>query len=387
MAAICAVLVLAGCGDAFSASMSEQAQPVPQAQQVKLPMPGQVVQTEDWVSSAAAGRQIAGSKILYRSTDVDDEGVIVSGTVFKPEGVAPADGWPVLAIGHGSTGINTNCAPSLTDNLYGLSGLVRRYLDAGFAVTYPDFSGLGTNSGPHPYLDSYAAARTMIDSVRAIGEVYPDVSETWVSYGISQGGGVTWAADEIAGRYAPELDLVGAVAQVPSTTKVPLVDRAVAGNLTVEQQGVLQWLEESLARRHPTLNLNELRSPALAAQWNALSDCGRSPVRGAALSKVSAQDFRPTTPAATETLRSLLQEMALPRSSLSAPLYVLYGGNDRFNDPRWTGDAIGRACQLGGPITVNFQPAAGHVDVNTADVEQYLKDRIAGLPVRNDCRR
>lgn len=354
---------------------------------VKLPMPGEVVQTEDWSSSGAAGSRLTGKKILYRSTDVDDQPLIVSGTVFKPEGVAPAGGWPILAIGHGSTGINTNCAPSLTDNLYGLSGLVKHYLDVGFAVTYPDFSGLGTNSGPHPYLDSYAGARTLIDSVRGIREVYPDISETWVSYGISQGGGVTWAADEIAAQYAPELDLVGAVAHVPSTSKVPLVDLAVAGTLTGEQQGVLQWLEESLARRNPALNLNELRSPALAAQWNVMSDCGRSPKRGGALRRVSAKDFRPTTTAATDTLRSLLAEMALPRAGLGAPLYVLYGGKDRFNDPRWTGDAIARACELGGPITVNFQPAAGHVDVNTSDVEQYLKDRIAGLPVRNDCRR
>ena len=352
--------------------------------QVKLPMPGEVVQVEDWASS---GSSISGSKVLYRSTDVEDEPVIVSGTVFKPEGVAPVGGWPVLAVGHGSTGINANCAPSLTDNLYGLSRLVKRYLDAGFAVTFPDFSGMGTNSGPHPYLDSYAAARTMIDSVRAIREVYHDISDTWVSYGISQGGGATWAADEIAGQYAPELHLAGAVAQVPTTTKVPMVDLAAAGALTPEQQGVLQWLEESLARRNPDLDLNALRSPALAAQWAAMSDCGQTAGRDAALRRVSAQDFRPATPAAGDKLKSLLQEMALPRAGLSAPLYVLYGGGDRFNDARWTTDAVGRACELGGPITVDFQPAAGHTDVSTGDVEQYLLDRIAGLPVRNDCRR
>lgn len=385
MAAICAVFVLAGCGDAFSASMPDESPSVSQVlPQVKLPMPGEVVQVEDWASS---GSSISGSKVLYRSTDVEDEPVIVSGTVFKPEGVAPVGGWPVLAVGHGSTGINANCAPSLTDNLYGLSRLVKRYLDAGFAVTFPDFSGMGTNSGPHPYLDSYAAARTMIDSVRAIREVYHDISDTWVSYGISQGGGATWAADEIAGQYAPELHLAGAVAQVPTTTKVPMVDLAAAGALTPEQQGVLQWLEESLARRNPDLDLNALRSPALAAQWAAMSDCGQTAGRDAALRRVSAQDFRPATPAAGDKLKSLLQEMALPRAGLSAPLYVLYGGGDRFNDARWTTDAVGRACELGGPITVDFQPAAGHTDVSTGDVEQYLLDRIAGLPVRNDCRR
>ncbi len=363
--------------------MPDEASPVTQVlPQVKLPMPGDVVKVENWASSSTA---ISGSKILYRTTDVEDEPLIVSGTVFKPEGIAPAGGWPVLAIGHGSTGINANCAPSLTGNLYGLSPLVKRYVDAGFAVTFPDFSGLGTNSGPHPYLDSYAAARTMIDSVRAIRKVYPDISETWVSYGISQGGGTTWAADEIAGQYAPELHLAGAVAQVPTTTKVPMVGLAGAGALTPEQQGVLQWLEESLARRNPDLDLNQLRSPALAAQWDALSGCGLSAGRDAALRKVSAQDFRPATASATEKLKSLLQQMALPKAGLSAPLYVIYGGNDRFNDPRWTAGAIDRACHLGGPITVNFQPAAGHGDVSTGDVEQYLNNRIAGLPVRDDC--
>lgn len=352
---------------------------------MKYPSPGDVVDAQDWVSTPRGDSQLSGKRILYRSTDAAGKPNVVSGTVFEPEGTPPAGGWPILAVGHGSTGINRDCAPSLTGNLYGLSGLVQRYVNAGMAVAFADYAGLGSDSGPHPYLDPYAAARTIIDSVRAIRQVYPQMSTTWLTYGISQGGAASWAADEMAVAYAPELHLAGAVAQVPSTSKAPMVDLAVAGQLTLEQQGILQWLEESLARRNPDLNLNDYRRGGLAAQWDALSSC--APVRERALRLISVADFAPATPAAADRLRELLAGMALPRGPLSAPLLVLYGGNDKFNNPAWTASAIRKECESGGPVTVSFWPNAGHGNVNTAEIAPYLSDRLKGLPVRDDCRR
>ena len=90
---------------------------------------------------------------------------------------------------------------------------------------------------------------------------------------------------------------------------------------------------------------------------------------------------------AVESLRTLLQSTALPRTRLSAPLYVLYGGADRFNAPEWITAGIRKACELGGPITITYNPAAGHGNVDTSGIARYLADRVAGLPVRDDCRR
>lgn len=380
-------LILAGCGAAQPATPPDDPLPTSSAQipPVKFPSPGDVVDAQKWVSTPRGDDELSGMRVLYRSTDTAGTPNIVSGTVFEPAGTPPEGGWPILAIGHGSTGINRDCAPSLTGNLYGLSRLVQRYLRAGMAVTFADYSGLGSDSGPHPYLDPYAAARTIIDSVRAIRQVYPEMSTTWLTYGISQGAAASWAADEMAISYAPELRLAGAVAQVPPTSKAPMADLAAAGTLTLEQQGILQWLEESLARRNPDLNLNDYRRGGLAAQWDALSSC--APVRERALRLISASDFAPATPGATDRLREMLAAMALPRTRLSAPLLVLYGGDDKFNDPAWTASAIRKQCDTGGSVTVSFQPGAGHGTVNTAEIGPYLSDRLNGIPVRDDCRR
>jgi hypothetical protein len=164
-----------------------------------------------------------------------------------------------------------------------------------------------------------------------------------------------------------------------------MVDLAATGTLTPEQQGIMQWLEESLARRHADFNPNEYRSGELAARWSDLSNCSRSSAREQALRHVSAFDFTPVSTAAADRLRALLQSMALPRTRLSAPLLVLYGGVDRFNAPEWIATGIRKACELGGPITISYQPNAGHGNVDTSSIRPFISDRVAGRPARDDC--
>ena len=68
---------------------------------------------------------IQAARVVYRSTEGDTGAPTqVSGTVFAPAGAAPAGGWPVLAVGHGTIGINQPCAPSLSDTLSDLAPVV-----------------------------------------------------------------------------------------------------------------------------------------------------------------------------------------------------------------------------------------------------------------------
>ena len=58
------------------------------------------------------------ARVVYRSTNGDTEApTVVSGSVFAPVGPAPEGGWPVVALAHGTTGIQEPCAPSLSDSL------------------------------------------------------------------------------------------------------------------------------------------------------------------------------------------------------------------------------------------------------------------------------
>jgi hypothetical protein len=351
--------------------------------------PGSLVSatTMPGYSNTADGRPMHSARVVYRSTSGDTgDPTVVSGTVFTPLGDAPQGGWPVVSFGHGTLGIQQECGPSLSNTLLGQAQVVSSLIDMGYAVAMTDYQGLG-HVGIHPYSDALTAGFNMIDAARALRHTFADVSDRWMAFGGSQGGGAAWAADEQAAAYAPELKLLGAVAISPAADLTGLVDRAQAGELTTDQGPMLQLILASLGRLHPDFNLDDYRHGAAASSWDVLSACSGPEVhhRSAAANMLGAQDFSPSTPAAADRLRKLLADWALPQRRLSAPLYVAYGAKDTFIDPQWTTDAIQRACALGGTVDWHEDPDSGHSDVDWADAVAWMNDRFQGKRVTNGC--
>jgi pimeloyl-ACP methyl ester carboxylesterase len=328
------------------------------------------------------------ARVLYRSTSGDTGApTVVSGSVFVPKGKAPEGGWPVVAFGHGTLGIDNECAPSLSEDLSGYIGVVKVLTKLGYAVAFPDYQGLGAK-GVHPYADSKTAGLNMIDAVRALHRTFPDVSTKWAAMGGSQGGGAAWAADEQAASYAPELTLVAAAATSPPTDLSDLVDKAQEGKLTTEQGAVMQAIIESLARLHPDLDRDLYRHGTAKEFWNAMSACSDDTAyqRGEAIKRLGPNDFTPDTADAAIHLRDLLKQWALPQKPVSAPLYVWYGGQDPYIDAAWTKAGIERACETGGTVTIDFDPNGGHNPPTGDVVLAWLADRFAGKPATNDCK-
>lgn len=326
------------------------------------------------------------ARVVYRSVQPGVGEREVSGTVFTPSGEAPEGGWPVISYAHGTTGIEQACAPSRSASLLGASALVQGYTTAGFAVAITDYEGLG-HPGNHAYLDNITAGYDVIDAVRALRTVFPDVGTQWAAFGGSQGGGAAWAANELADSYAPELDLVGAVALAPGANMVGLVDKAVAGTLTDDQGPLLQWVLESLARRDPALNLDDFRSGDAAQDWAALTGCtpDKAGAREDAVNRLGDKDFAPKSDAAADALRRALGAMAVPQGPASAPMLVAYGDADTYIDVAWTDAALEQACGYGDIVTIDRQAGRGHGDVNGDAVNQWIGDRFAGVPAQNDC--
>jgi Secretory lipase len=351
--------------------------------------PGSLVTatTMPGVTRTFEGSDLQAARVVYRSTEGDTgEPTVVSGSVFVPKGKAPQGGWRVVTFGHATLGIEGPCAPSLSPDLLGFLRYVKVLTDLGYAVALADFQGLGTK-GVHPYSDSRTAGLNMIDAVRALKRTFPDVSDTYAAFGDSQGGGAAWAADEQAADYAPELHIVGGLAASPAADISGLVDKAQQGTLTSEQRAVMQSVIESLARLHPELDRNDFRRGGAAHYWNVLSDCtpGAAYRRANAIGQLGPRDFTPRTPEAADRLRELLQQWALPQKPLSAPLYVWYGGVDPYIDAAWTKAAIERACQLGGSVTVEFDPGGGHNPPDALALIKWMTDRFDGKPAKNDC--
>lgn len=352
--------------------------------------PGSLISTTTMpaVTQTWEGRNVRAARVVYRSTSGDTGApTVVSGSVFTPLGEPPARGWPVVAIGHGTVGIDGPCGPSLSPWLQGALSFVAPLVDRGYAVTVADFEGLGVK-GVHPYLDARTAGLNMIDSVRALRHTFPgQVSSTWAAFGHSQGGAAAWAANEQAADYAAEMRFIGAVAAAPAADVAGLVDLAEAGALNNEQRLSMAMIVESAARRHPEIDRDDFRRGAAAEHWAVLTACQGDELlqRSAAAGKLTGDDFVPRTPQAAEALRKLLQRWALPQRALSGPLSVWYGGADSYLDEEWTRAAIAEACAMGGTVTVQFEPDKGHSDVDLGSQLTWLLDRFAGQPVRNDC--
>ena len=336
---------------------------------------------------AASSRDLRAARVVYRSTNGDTGAETqVSGAVFTPKGEPPPGGWPVVALAHGTTGIEHQCAPSLSKNLWSLSDPVLAYIKWGYAVALADYQGLGED-GVHPYMDAKTAGLNVIDSVRALRHTFTGTSSRWFAFGASQGGAAAWAADEQAKTYAPELELVGAVANGPSADLTGMVAKAERGTLSADQMPIFLMVVEAVARLHTDVDRDDFRSGAAIDYWVALLSCDPATAahRGTLIARLSPVEFAPRTPAAASRLREILANWALPQRPLSAPLSVVYGGNDTFIDAQWTTEAIAHQCALGGVVEWDLQPGMGHGNIDITRQFEFQADRFAGKPAINQC--
>lgn len=328
------------------------------------------------------------ARVVYTSTSgIDGSTQRVSGTIFAPEGSAPEGGWPIIAYGHGTTGVLNDCGPSTDPELLGSSQIVAALVRSGYVVAVSDYQGLGLDGTYHPYLDARTVGNNLIDSVRAARKLVPGTSTRWASFGGSQGGQAAWAANELARSYGVGLDMVGSVSLVPAADITGLAAAAADGTLTDDQKPLLQWVLVGLSQAHPELDLDDYRRGIVAEKWDELSACGGvlAADRTSLAAQIGDDDLRPATPEATAVLEGYLREMSLPKSPAAAPMLVIYGGQDTLISQAWTDTAIGAGCAAGDTIQYVLQPNSGHADIDGAAAFGWLGDRFVGTEAVNFC--
>lgn len=351
--------------------------------------PGSLVSSTDMVNVDPAITERAGTaaRIIYRSTaGQNGEPTTVTGSAFVPAGKPPRGGWPVVALAHGTTGIEVACGPSSSPDLMGISGVVAGLLEMGHAVAVSDYQGLG-GPGGHPYLDARTAGLNVIDSVRALRGLSPDVSTRWAAYGASQGGAAVWAANEQTSAYAPELQLVGTVSVVPAADISDFANLAAEQALNPAQLAAYLWLLGGLQRTRPDFDLNLYLHDVTPATWDVILTCDpeRYEERLQALSTVTPAMVIPSSLEAQEQLKALLASFALPQRRAAAPMLIFFGGVDDYIRPEWTQGAINRACALGSWIAEVFQPNHGHNDIDSSSLFNWVADRFDGDPAPTTC--
>ena len=125
-------------------------------------------------------------RILYHSTDLNGENILVSGTVVAPAntapsgaapsgaappgaapaGAAPSGGRPVVSWAHPTTGTAPRCAPSAGLDPFDLIEGLRGLIEQGYVVASTDYPGLGAD-GPDSYLIGVSEGNSVIDAARA----------------------------------------------------------------------------------------------------------------------------------------------------------------------------------------------------------------------------
>jgi pimeloyl-ACP methyl ester carboxylesterase len=185
-----------------------------------------------WARKQTGSDALKGARntlLLYNSEGLDGKLTAVSGSLAVPKGKAPKGGWPLITYAHGTTGSADQCAPTrgydaddLTSYAY---PLLRRWINAGYAVVRTDYDGLGT-PGVHQYLVGTSEARSVLDAARAARAVSPGLSKRFVIAGHSQGGHAALFAAAAAPKYVRDLRLRGTVAFAPASHLEQQFDQA-----------------------------------------------------------------------------------------------------------------------------------------------------------------
>ncbi|GAA4483394.1 alpha/beta fold hydrolase [Gluconacetobacter asukensis] len=336
--------------------------------------------------------------VTYLSTDgVTGTGLVpVTGEVIYPAGTPPAGGWPIVAWAHGTVGIANACAPSRNPHSVRDQDYLGAWLRRGFAIVATDYQGLGS-AGTHPYLNARAEAYSVLDGVRAALSGLPDLRDTVMIVGQSQGGGAAFAAAAYAPSYAPTLDIRGTVA-----TGIPYMTPEIAKALMAGSHGgagkppkgqvdpVVAYallIGASTAGLDPAFDPATAFTPRAMRAFRAASDTCLSGlldiVRDDGLTR--ANSFRPTLPRA---LAPALKAMAFPTLKLAAPLFVGTGSEDRDVAPQGQLLLVRDACRAGTTVQAHLYRGLDHsqtVMASLPDSAAFTRSVMGGMPVTPDC--
>jgi len=231
--------------------------------------PGTLLKYTEVTRTWPSLQDLTAYRIMYVSlgaTDGFSHGgkVFETGMVYIPKATAPAAGWPVLAWGHGTSGVGDSAAPSKYPWLYPepksspwpeYANFVAEAAGLGCIVTCPDYEGMGT-PGLATYLNIDSESHSMIDAVRAARDLATQLSvpasTAWAAAGHSQGGGAAIGAAQIAATYAPELDMRGTVAFAPAGAKwsSKFLEKNMTGPDWYPYMGYMAWGMKAIDTQH-----------------------------------------------------------------------------------------------------------------------------------------
>lgn len=349
-------------------------------------------------------------KMLYRSTDVNDVAVPVSGMVIAPASKAPAKNRPVVSWAHGTTGIARKCAPSMVDNpakdasFYffpdscdpmdsGVPG-ISQMIAAGYVVAATDYQGLGA-PGVHHYLIGPTLARNVLDAVVTAQQIpQTGAGKQAIVIGWSEGGqAAVWAA-QIANYVADSAQLLGVVALAPvnALEQMKIENQMIAEGKKLPLQTTVETIMAQYASTiaFPDLKLSDVLTPVGIDFMKEASKCQCSHHMGQALGYLQAWKGTATRldPQNQEAWLRRTEQMALGNVPAQVPIAVYQGDNDPTIFPAATEAYVKKACASGTTVSYSHYPDTDHLRISDraqADFLKWIADRFAGKPAPSNC--
>lgn len=372
---------------------------------------------------------VPGSKawrIAYVSRDPAGRRTVVTGLIAVPDGAAPAEGRPLLAWAHGTTGTARRCGPSqdarpaqplnqvllpsgTTWSDVGLPAMAT-FLRKGYVIVATDYQGLG-GPGKHQYAQPVSNGMDVINSLRAARDFKPAAAgKQAVVYGWSQGGGATIGAAglttyaESSDAVAP-IDILGFVAMAPEDIGIEM-----PGNITTEAEAVkaiqafnkqmgdnvfnfthLSMLYWGLAAAEPNLQLGDIFSANAIEKINGIMARKCIHELSASFSYSDGDDYNSMLK--TVPLNALAWVNAIKGLSPSlkplAPVVIYWGNQDTVVPPVMHKLYFEAACERGAVMSRIELPGNNtHFTTPSAAEPLYvpwIADRFAGKPVANGC--
>lgn len=296
--------------------------------------PGHLIRADQYSGRTPEGGAV--TRILYTTTDIWGRAAVASGLVVAPAEM-PLGSRPVIAWNHGTTGVARACAPSLTDAAATKWAIpaVEEALAEGWVVVATDYSGQGAE-GEFPYLIGQGEARSTLDAVRAASELEGmRLRRDVVLWGHSQGGHAALWAAQIAGDYAPELNIRGTAAISPVGNPLALAEELKSGGGSAEDAALLSvlvsWVLVPYADTYPDVRLENYVAPG--ARWIVREMTQRCPTEpGVIVSVIAALGVaadRPLydTDLTTGGLGHRLEQNAVT-GPFDAPVFISWGTED-----------------------------------------------------------
>lgn len=334
---------------------------------------GQVLGVEG-IDSPVAGARIW--RMRYTSINLAGAIVPVSALVAVPTDPAPAEGYPLIAVGHGTVGIARGCAPSIdpfadadaTHTLY--DATVGYFVEAGYATVMADYYGLGT-PGDNSYLVGEIEGRTILDSARA-AMTMPEfaVQPGMFVAGHSQGGHAVLFAGQLAPDYAPELDLLGVAAIDPAADLEAIFTRVSDAN---DRGGVVSltlMAVDAYTRAYPDVDIDTvLTARGQGALDNVIEElCVFQAIIGTQL----ARPVDLILPAGLDALMPYVQLNTPGVGPFATPIFIAQGDADVVV-PAVTNDRITEGlCAAGNATTYRAYEGLGHFAVVDAAAPDIL---------------